>query len=170
MDTVASGSEEFVFAIFGEALLLAIPRNSAIKPTWILIDSQSTIDIFSNPNLVRNIRLAEVPMTVRSHGGTKTVTHIADLPGYDNPVYFDEDGIANILSLAKVKEGHRVTYDSEDGNVFTVHTSNGPVNFQECGRGLYYFDQSQDENIFNIDTVETKKEEYTRRQFLDVLC
>jgi hypothetical protein len=40
-------------------------------------------------------------------------------------VWYHPNGIANILSLARVKEKHRVTFDSADKNQFVVHKKDG---------------------------------------------
>jgi len=60
-------------------------------------------------------------MTIRSHGGIKIINFIGDLAGYPDPVYCDSKGISNILSLSNVKKHHRITYDSEGTNAFTIH-------------------------------------------------
>ncbi len=57
---------------------------------------------------------------------TTTTNLVADLLGY-RTVWFHPKGIANILSLARVKEQHRVTYDSEGSNEFLVHKTDGTV-------------------------------------------
>jgi len=54
------------------------------------------------------------------------------------PVYFDSRGIANVLSLRRLGQKFRVTYDSNDrGGVFQVHTSDGVVEFTPTDRGLH---------------------------------
>ena len=99
-------------------------RHNKLKTSWILLDNQSTADIFSNSNLLRNIRSAKTPKATCSHGGTKTADIQGDLLGYYNP-----KGIAIILSLSKVKKTFKVTYDSENGIIFTVHTPHGDIIF-----------------------------------------
>ena len=43
------------------------------------------------------------------------------------PVGYDEGAIANILSLMAVTDKYRITYDSENGGMFCVHTRHGIV-------------------------------------------
>ena len=91
-------------------------------------------------------------------------------------VYFFEDGIANIISLAKIKEKYPVTVDSHNNNEFIVHLSNKhKVQFQHCEEGLYYhgmakgmLDHSTFSQLFGndkatfIDTVDQNKRGFTK--------
>jgi hypothetical protein len=52
----------------------------------ILLDSQSTMDLFCNPKLVQNITKAKHKMTVQSNGGKLMVSHQAKVDGYDQKV------------------------------------------------------------------------------------
>ena len=62
------------------------------------------------------------------------------LSGYGWVWYYPK-GIANILSLSRVKEKYRVTYDSALDNCFHVHKKTGKIlKFKEADRRLYYFD------------------------------
>lgn len=95
-------------------------KHKTINKNWILLDSQSTIDLFCNRQLLDNIRSTQRTMRVRGTGGVESTNLIGDLPGY-GPVWFKEDGLANILSLVRVSKIYQVTYDSSNGNCFTVH-------------------------------------------------
>jgi hypothetical protein len=73
--------------------------------------------------------------------------------------------IANVLSLHKAKDRHRVTYDSWDrGGVFQVHTQDGIVEFKPCERGLHYHDVSNDDGLMLVNTVRGNFEGYTRKE------
>ena len=124
------------------------------------------MNICSNANLLTNIRKAKHPKVISSHGGTKTVDMEGDLRGYPNHVYYNEEGIANILSLSKVKETFRVTYDSDNGNIFTVNTPHGDIELQECSKGLFYHDTYNSHASTFVTTVAQKKTMYTNRQFI----
>lgn len=87
---------------------------------WILLDSQSTIDIFSNPDLLRNIHPIKITLHINCNAGGKTTNLGGYVTGY-GWVWYYSDGIANILSLSHVKEMFRVTFDSAVDNCFYVH-------------------------------------------------
>ena len=114
--------------------------DGAIPDTWVLLDNQSTVDVFSNPKLLVNLREEKSCLRIHTQAGKVTTHWKGDLPGYGT-VWYCKDGIANILSLAKVKENHKVTFDSEGGNEFVVHKPGGKSRrFKESSRGLYYMD------------------------------
>jgi hypothetical protein len=61
------------------------------------------------------------------------------LPGYGD-VWFCENGIANILSLANVAKTRTVTYNSQNGNQFVVEKRDGGKTiFKQSPSGLYYY-------------------------------
>ena len=68
---------------------------------------------------------------------------VGDLPGMGT-VWYHEGGIENILSLAKVKNRYRITYDSHNGNNVDVHLNEGKIRrFRESHTGLYYSDMRE---------------------------
>jgi len=75
---------DFVFLMTGEGVQLAGQGNKggSIPKTWILLDSQSTIDVFSNPCLVWNIQPSREQMWIHCTAGTTTTNLVADLLGY----------------------------------------------------------------------------------------
>ena len=109
---------------------------------WILLDNQSPVDVFTNRHLLKNIRRAEKHMFIHCTAGVAKTNLVGDLPRYGT-VWYHPDGIANILSLSKVKEKYRVTFDSGINNQFIVHRADGTQRvFQQSSRGLYFLDTS----------------------------
>ena len=76
-----------------------------------VIDSQSTVNPFCNPNLLTNIRQINDQLTVLCNAGVVKNNMVGDLGGYDT-VWYYPDGIANILSLYLVATTMHVQYDS----------------------------------------------------------
>jgi len=117
----------------------SMPACATIGSNLVLLDSQSTVNLFSRPEHVKNIRPATKPIRVHCNKGTLETTQEADFG--DTPVYFDSRGIANVLSLYLLDQKFKVTYDSEDrGGVFKVFTKAGIVEFKPTKKGLHALD------------------------------
>ena len=76
-------------------------HGAHIPKEWILLDSQSTVSIFSNCQLLRNIRKSDGWMHIHCNAGITRMNLVGNLSGYGT-VWYHPDGIANILSLAEV--------------------------------------------------------------------
>jgi hypothetical protein len=115
-------------------------NGGRIPKYWVLIDSQSTTDAYSNPDLLTDIHEVRGSLTIHTQTG-KAVTKLrGTVPGYGE-VWFCPEGIANILSLANVAKTMEVTFDSTNGNQFEVTKADGKKRiFKQSEHGLYYYD------------------------------
>ena len=80
-------------------------------------------------------------------------------------VYLHENGLANILSYAKVKDKHNITYN-DVREIFTVHTPYKRIHFQRIKRGLYYNNckpNGKKCDVTFVHTVQEDKEGFTNR-------
>jgi hypothetical protein len=140
--------------------------KGGIPNTWILLDSQSTIDVFSSAKLLINIYRSTTTMHIKCNAGSKSTNLRGTLPGYGEVWYFAE-GIANILSLSRVKERFRVTYDSAADNSFLVHKPDKILRFREATQRLYYFDTAERGEVGTI-LVTTVKDNMTKFSAYDI--
>ena len=140
-------------------------NGRAVPDSWILLDNQSTVDVFHNAKLLRNIRKSPTFMDIHCNAGVTSTNLIGDLPGYGT-VWLHPNGIANILSLARVCEhGHKVVYDSTVGDQFKVIKPDGSLRiFNKSDRGLFYLDTAQD-GVSLVNTVADNRTRYNNRDY-----
>jgi hypothetical protein len=86
----------------------------------ILLDSQSTMNIFCNAALVSKTCKSTTSMRLKSNGGTMVVTQKSTMPGYNKDFWFSTRAITNITALSNLIQQYCVTYDSDD-KMFVVH-------------------------------------------------
>jgi hypothetical protein len=79
-------------------------------------------------------------------------------------VWYNAKGIANILSLAKVKQKYPVGYNSDSCNQCVGVQPKKQVVFQQSGSGLYYHD-TMNRAVVMVNTVEKNREGYTDRAY-----
>jgi hypothetical protein len=137
-----------------------------VPKSWILLDNQSTVDVFCSAHLLQNIRESPTSCRISCNAGVVEVRMIGDLPGYPVPVWFNPNGIANILSLYRVTQHCRVQYDSRDNQAaFHVTRSDSSIrHFVPSVTGLHYCETVQNESVL-INTVAAKKSNYTIRAY-----
>jgi hypothetical protein len=123
-DTYVSGVT-FLNAREPDAFIFAQAPHNMIPHTWILLDSQSTVSVFKNRNLLTNIRPSARTLRVHTNGGTQTSNQIGTVPNFGD-VWYNTKSLANILSMAEVRRnGWRITMDTAVEAVMTVHRSDG---------------------------------------------
>eukprot|EP00934_Nitzschia_sp_Nitz4_P002894 Nitzschia sp. Nitz4//scaffold489_size5144//2753//5083//NITZ4_009231-RA/size5144-processed-gene-0.2-mRNA-1//1//CDS//3329552900//2884//frame0 len=138
------------------------PRFS-IPKTWVLLDSQSTVDLFCNADLLTDIRPSTSHMNIHCNAGRRRINRVGELPGYGT-VWYDPEAIANILSLRNVKTKYSVQFDSNQEGSFIVTKPDGETfHFTESQNGLYYLDTTitQPDETVLVNTVEDKRDSYT---------
>jgi hypothetical protein len=110
--------------------------SQPINKDFVLLDSQSTVNLFSNPQHVTNIRPADTPIRIHCNKGTMVTTEQQANFG-NNCVYFDANRIANVFSLFTLAKKYWITYNSHDHDgVFWVFTSKGVVEFEPTERAF----------------------------------
>jgi hypothetical protein len=132
----------------------------------ILLDSNYTMDIFCNADLVRKTCKSTTSMRLKRNGGTMVVSWKATMPVYSKDVWFSTRAIANIIALSNLIQQYHVTCDSDD-KMFVVHReSQGNPNMEFCMHkwGLHYYDPRNEKNLAFVNTVSENKEGFTKIQ------
>ena len=91
--------------------------SHAVPLTWLILDSQSTVELIANAKMLVNIRKVRGEDAIRVHcnSGVKIVDRVGDLPGYGT-VWYEPTGISSILLMSWAKK-LKVVFDSKGGNV-----------------------------------------------------
>eukprot|EP00957_Ditylum_brightwellii_P117650 8974263-Ditylum_brightwellii.AAC.1 len=135
-----------------------------IDPNWVLLDSQSTVNVFCNTDLLVNICHAKYSLHIYCTAGRSTTDMIKALLG-SGAVWLYPDCIANILSLAKVAEMFPVTYDSTDSQGFLVHKPDRTVRMlRKSENGFFYFAVNVQETVL-VNIVEVNKNKYNPHDY-----
>jgi hypothetical protein len=132
----------------------------------ILLDSQSTVDLFCNSAMVGNTIKSASSMRLKRNGGTIMVTHKAYMTDYHKTVWFSNTAITNIIDPQNLIQQYRVTYESDD-LMFVVHREsesepNMEFRMHECG--LHYYEPRKTEHLAFRNTVSENNEGFTKRQ------
>ena len=56
--------------------------DGGIPALWILLDNQSTVDVFTNANVLKNIHVMNSTMKIHCNAGVSHTNKVGDLPGY----------------------------------------------------------------------------------------
>ena len=149
-------------------MLAQADGHHGIDPTWILLDSQSTISVFRNADYLTNIRRSEHVLRALTNGGHQDSHMVGEFPNL-GPVWYNTDSIANILSLADVRKVCRVTMDTSTEAALVVHRADGTtMKFEEHLSGLYiYKPNNTNSNVTGytlVSTVAEQKRMFSRRE------
>jgi hypothetical protein len=109
----------------------------------IVLDSAANVDVFNNPQLVNNIKIAPSPIKVGTNNGSKSLNLTAQSRGRNSTVWFDNTAPTNTYSLAALKKDktvNKIVFDSSKEDAFIVHLKNGrKVKFHCTPEGLYAY-------------------------------
>jgi len=100
-------------------------RNSTLNPYLLLLDNFSTVNLIANWSMLTDIQEVTPPLKVQCSAGVKQTNLMATFGNFPESVWFDPNGIANILSLHTVSKYYAVMYDSHCNDIFHVTNANG---------------------------------------------
>jgi Zinc knuckle. len=134
-------------AISGEAHTNHIQLTSPtaiLDQSLILLDSESSVHVFNNKELLNNIRMHPEGKTLRvfTNGGHMDSEMVGSFG--DVEVWYNPNSIANILSLALIVDEYRVTLDSKIEHAFSLWLDNASYIKFTKSRGLFIYDSARD--------------------------
>jgi hypothetical protein len=86
-------------------------------------------------------RVEDYSRTIATNAGTNRTKQIVDIPGFGT-VWYDKTAIANIFGVSDLKKKHRVTFNSDKEDAFTVHMESGTLKFNCKPKGVYTYEVS----------------------------
>ena len=155
--------------------MLAKPRFFSSKATFFIwsydrTTSGASLNLFTNPDLLQQLHDAIHPISMHC-GGTSfcatktgsTCDALKHLPLPEDGYYFHENGLANLISLARVAEKNRAVLDTAIDNALYVFNDDGSyIRFACQPNGLYCLHVSDgDDPKMLLTTVEGEKEKYS---------
>ena len=110
-----------------QGYVLAQTNAPCIDKDWILLDSQSTVSVFKNPDMLTNIRCSPNALRALTNGGHQDSNPIGDFPNL-GPAWYNSKSLAYILSLSEqVRKVCKVTMDTGKESAKCVHRLDGSV-------------------------------------------
>jgi hypothetical protein len=102
---------------------------------------------------------------IKCDAGVTRTSWVSDLPGYGQ-VWYNKAGIVNILSLSKVEDKYRITYESAEEKQFIVHKNDREKRcLKKLVNGLFYLDAKETSGTVLVNTIEDNKSRYTNRDY-----
>ena len=142
-----------------------IHREGLVREGQMLLDNQSTVNVFCYLWFLKNIRKASCFVDIHCNAGTTSADQIGDLPGF-GPVWFNKHGVANMLSMAKVERmgnGTRMTHDVWKDSKFVAHKEGGATRiFQQSDRGMCFLG-ADEKGTAVVTAAADKKSKYPNR-------
>ena len=81
-------------------------HNRSIPTSYIPLYNQSTLDVFFDPTLLRNIRTSNWTLHLSCNAGTALVNQVGNLPGYGR-IWYHPKNIAKIPGLSNVADNDK---------------------------------------------------------------
>jgi hypothetical protein len=136
----------------------------------LLLDNQSLVHMFCNPQFVSNVRSAERTLKLTSNGGNLPILEVADFDGFNKEVWYLEDAITNILSLSLVKHEYSISYDGEDLIIHQAKHGYADMVLKPHPSGLHVYDPDDPWGHAShsfVETVEENKAMFTKHQIVN---
>lgn len=146
--------------------------KSKLDPWCLYLDTCSTFHQVVNKDCVSEIYDVKHALRSYSNGGPSTTARRSRLPYLNHlETWFNEEGLANIISFDQLERLYPITYD-HIGKIFVVHTkgidsSEGKIEFHRSKEGFPYVDlRERDDAVMMVNTVRGNIEGFTRSDVL----
>ena len=97
-------------------LFISKKGPASLPDTWLLIDSCSTVDIISSPDLLHGIHKVSNPIRVRCNVGVTILDQMGYLGDYPRPVWYNPDSGANIMSMFNISQQYHLSMNMHKAN------------------------------------------------------
>lgn len=136
----------------------------------LLLDSCSTVNCISNKDLLHDIHELPVGIRVQCNDRVITMNMKAYLSDFLAPVWYNPNGIVNILSLHIVAQHYHICYDNHQKDAFLVTGPDGKqVGFEPTKKGLYACSASTSDAASEawafINLADDRKQEFTKWEY-----
>jgi hypothetical protein len=143
--------------------LVAAVQAKGLDEYDVLCDNQSTVSVFWNKKMLKNIRETNKTTNLTGIGGKVAVTKVGDLPGYGE-VYYHPTSPANILCFSDLNKKYKVTFNAIE-NKFVVDTGSTMMEFK--GKNKLYVWNAREciaEGKILVTTVADMESQFTQRE------
>ncbi|CAJ1968223.1 unnamed protein product [Cylindrotheca closterium] len=108
----------------------------------IIMDSGCTNTTICHGELMHELRQAEKELDMHTNVGSRVLDEEGFLGRFPPPVYYDEDGIANVLAMREmIAAGYHITMDIYFDNAFVVHCDEDRQMQFVNRKGVYVLEQ-----------------------------
>jgi hypothetical protein len=165
LDNIENCSQSFVDVT--DRCFQMLEQANCLSGNVRLIDSCSSVNLICNNDLLHDIVTVDWHMRVRCNARVRTTNQQGRLGSFPKPVWYNPQGVANILSLNSVKKYYRMTYDSTGGDTFVVTdaTNSFTLHFKPTKNSLYALrgpSTDGQEKLSFVNTVSDNKDMYTK--------
>ena len=149
-----------------DTVSVLLSATNQVQGSVIMLDTQASIHLISNPDLLTDIQETMRPVVVQGITGDRVKVSLeGNIQEIGVTAYFGPQMAANILSYHKLQETHRVYYNESDDTFSAVPLMVGPVLTFCCVKGHYILDLQTVLQAF-VTTVSHKAAKYSKRQLL----
>ena len=146
------------------SILMSLTNNQ--QGTVVLLDTQASIHLVSNPELLIDITPSATPIVVQGITGERVkVTSEGYIQDIGVTAYFGPRMAANILSYHKLQETHHIHYNEMEDTFSAVPLVVGPTLVFKCVSGHYLLDLKTLHEVFHM-SVSQNALRYSKRQLL----